>query len=1020
MRIQNDLTLGIDLGIGSCGWAVIRENADGGEIVALGARTFDVPETDKERTPTNQLRRQNRGLRRVLRRRQQRMRAIRELFASNDLIPSSKASALKVAGLDPWNLRAAGLDRGLSGVELAVALGHIARHRGFRSNSKRDRGANTASDSSKMLKQIEATKEELSHWRTVGEMFAQDHKYKKRKRNRDGDYTRSILRNDQEAEVRTLLAAQRRLGNASATQELQAAFIETAFSQRPLQDSQHMVGYCPFEPQERRAARRSPSFERFRFLSRLTALRLNVGREERALTQEEIATVDAEFGAQKKISYKTLRKLLNLDQSIRFAGVSDEDEKNDFVARSGNAAEGTASLRECIVSGAGNLEWLALLNYPEKLDAIAAILTFREDMESIRNGLAALDLHCDVLASIMTGMENGRDFRDFTRAGHISAKASRAIIPHLRQGLVYSEACKAAGYDHSARPRTKLEEINNPVARKALTEALKQVNAIVQKYGLPGKIHVELARDVGKSKEERDEIKYGFERRNKEKDRLRQQFVSDVGIECRGAEDLLRYELWKEQNGRCLYTDYDINPNLIISSDNTVQVDHILPWSRSGDDGFLNKTLCFASANQDKKGRTPYEWFGADETRWNKFVAIVESHKSMKGRKKRNYLLKDASILEEKFRTRNLNDTRYACRLLAEELRALYPAENRRVYTRPGAITSRLRRAWGIEHLKKDADGKRLSDDRHHALDALIVAATSESALNRLTQAFQYAETHGLHRDFAALEPPWPGFISELSSRYPKIFVSRAERRRARGEGHAATVRRFEKTDEGDVVYERKSVDGLTLADLARIKDPERNQKLIEALQIWIEAGKPKDSRPLSPKGDPVSKVRLKTNKKVDVLVRGGTADRGEMTRVDVFRKQNKRGKWEFFLVPIYPHQVFDRKDWPCPPDRAVLANKPEAEWPQMTEEYEFIWSLYPRCFVEIEKPDGTFIDGYFSGLHRGTGAINIFAHHSKDAVVSGIGVKTLKSFRKFHIDRLGGRHEIERETRTWHGVACT
>jgi CRISPR-associated endonuclease Csn1 len=62
-------SLGIDLGIASCGWALIETDVAQGQIIACGARTFDAPETDKERTPTNQLRRQFRGMRRVMRRR---------------------------------------------------------------------------------------------------------------------------------------------------------------------------------------------------------------------------------------------------------------------------------------------------------------------------------------------------------------------------------------------------------------------------------------------------------------------------------------------------------------------------------------------------------------------------------------------------------------------------------------------------------------------------------------------------------------------------------------------------------------------------------------------------------------------------------------------------------------------------------------------------------------------------------------------------------------------------------------
>lgn len=1020
MTEMNDLTLGLDLGIGSCGWALIRMQEGEGEIVAMGSRTFDVPETDKDRTPTNQLRRQFRGLRRVLNRRRSRMSALRSLFTEQGMIESAGPSALRIRGLDPWQLRFEGLDRKLDGPELAVVLGHIAKHRGFKSNSKRDRGANAASESSKMLKEIEATRSKLGAWRTVGEMFAQDDAYRDRKRNRDKDYSRSILRDDQEREVRVLLDVQRRAGSAFASETLEADFIATAFYQRPLQDSDALVGNCPFETDEKRAAKHAPSFERFRFLSRLANLRLTGAFEETPLNAEQFSRVEAAFGEQKSISFKTLRRILSLSDDVRFAGVAIDDEENDFVTRTGAACEGVASLRAAIVRHAGLQSWLSLQKSPEKLDSAAAIISFREDLTSISQGLAALQLEPLVLEALIAGVEDGRSFAKFKGAGHISAKACRAIIPHLRRGRVYSDACAEAGYNHAARPTSKLKDINNPVARKSLCEGLKQVKAIVGRYGLPGNIHVELARDIGKSKDERDEIRFGIEKRNNAKDRLRVEFEEVVGCPCLGADDLLRFELWKEQNGRCLYSDQAIHPNHLASSDNMVQVDHILPWSRSGDDSFVNKTLCFTKANQEKRGATPFEWFGSDANRWSTFAEAIESLR-MKGRKKRNYLLKDAQVLEEKFRPRNLNDTRYACRLLADELKGLYPDDGqRRVYARPGALTNRLRQAWGLQALKKDAEGNRLADDRHHALDALIVAATSESALQRLTLAAQLEERRGSSRFIANFPPPWPSFLSDVRALWPTVFVSRAERRRARGEAHAQTVRSIGETSNGPAVYERKAIDKLTLADLAKIKDPDRNQTIIQNLTAWIEAGKPKSPPPLSGKGDPIRKVTLLTNKKVDVLVRDGAADRGEMTRVDVFRKKSKKGAWEYYVVPIYPHQIFDAVNWPTPPNRAVVANKPETEWPEMTHEHEYLWSIYPRCYLEVEKKDGVSIEGYFSGLHRGTGAINIFMHYSKAISVDSIGVKTLKLLKKYDIDRLGNRNEILRETRTWRGVACT
>ena len=278
----------------------------------MGARTFDVPETNKERTPTNQLRRQHRGLRRVIRRRRQRMNALRRLFDDAGLIADDRKGALKIPGLNPWTLRADGLERRLAGPELAVALGHIAKHRGFKSNSKRDRGANAPKDSSEMLGAIEATRERMKNYSTVGEMFVKDPAYSLRKHNRDGDYSRSILRDDQEQEVRLLFDRQRAAGNRLATEELERNFIDTAFFQRPLADSEDKVGGCPFEPGEKRAANRCYSYELFRFLSRLTALRIQSSSSEIPLTPVEIDAASKDFGAFRGMTFKRLRKLARL------------------------------------------------------------------------------------------------------------------------------------------------------------------------------------------------------------------------------------------------------------------------------------------------------------------------------------------------------------------------------------------------------------------------------------------------------------------------------------------------------------------------------------------------------------------------------------------------------------------------------------------------------------------------------------------------------------------------------------
>lgn len=1038
--------LGIDLGIASCGWGVIDAGDDkGGSIVGAGVRCFDAPLVDKTGEPKSAQRRAARGARRVIRRRRQRMNKVRKLLHANGLLPNSTNEALHDAlrrvspkgvhpPITPWTLRAVALDRLLTADEIAVVLGHIARHRGFRSNSKSEAGANAAAETSKMKKAMEATREGLAKYRSFGDLLANDPKFTDRKRNRDKDYSHTAKRSDLEDEVRSIFSTQHRFGNDAATDDLAIAFSDAAFFQRPLQDSEQLVGKCPFEPDQMRTARRAPSFELFRFLQRLAHLKISTGRVETGLTADQIALAAKGFGETKKtITFKSLRETLDLDANARFAGVAKDKEKDfDVAARTGGAAYGTKTLKEVL----GDAPWQSLIKTPEKLDRIAEVLSFREDMDSICKGLEEIGLDAVILQCLLDAAAKG-DFKDFTRSAHISALACRNINPGLREGLVYSDACARVDYDHAARPSVELTAIGSPVTRKAFGEAIKQIRAVAREYGPFDLVHIELARDVGKSAEERREIQDGIEKRTAEKEKRRGEAAEHLG-RAPSDDELLRYELAKEQNFKCIYSGDPIEPKGVAANDTRYQVDHILPWSRFGDNSYINKTLCTTNANQNKRGRTPFEWFDAEKTEsdWMEYVARVEALKEVKGRKKRNYTLKDAATVEEKFKARNLTDTQWATRLLADELTRMFPAPEgeRRVFTRPGAITSKLRRAWGLEGLKK-VDGERVPDDRHHAIDALVLAATTDSLLIKMTKDVQRREKEGRQDDIFHVQQPWPGFrIDVTRAVYGEngaggVFVSRAERRRARGKAHDATVKQVRDVGGQEIVFERKAVEKLTEKDLTqipvpapygRIADPKKlRDDTVQALRQWIAAGKPKDRLPRSPKGDIIRKVRVETKDKVAVEVSGGTVDRGDMARVDVFRKKNKKGKWEFYVVPIYPHQIATMEE---PPNRAVIAYKSDEEWTLLDSSFEFLWSLTAMSFVEIVKPDGEFIDGYFRGLHRGTGAANVSKHSTldKDGANNGIGIKTLSSLRKFTIDRLGRKFEVSREVRTWRGKACT
>jgi CRISPR-associated endonuclease Csn1 len=783
------------------------------------------------------------------------------------------------------------------------------------------------------------------------------------------------------------------------------------------------------------------------------------------------------FGKTQSFNFKKVRSKLKLSGEGRFRNLpltekerEDAEKNRDISARKKKGAKGTYALRAILGE---SYDELAI----EQLDEAMAKIAFRETHESIERGLKQTGLPQKAISQLMQGVEDNA-FGFATGAAHISAKACRNILPGFEKGLVYSDACKEAGYNHAApemspfvRLRQELQgasltekrkaiiailvdkdksPINSPIARKAAIEAIKQFVTLCHEHHalagrLPGQVNIELAREVGKSAEERAKLTAGLKNRNTERDRLEGQFLNTFGRKPQKSE-LRVYELAQEQGWKCLYTDSPIDPKKLFDG-TSYQIDHILPWSRFGDNSFINLTLCTAWANQNKKSRTPYEWMDEEGLDWESYVARVESRPGgrcphgIKGLKKKNYLLKDAKDKEEAFRTRNMNDTKWAAKVILQAIEALYPIELnekgnpiRRVRARNGAVTSFLRRGWGLEGFKKDKDGNRKRDDRHHAVDAMVVAATSEKMLNRLTRAFQESEKLGKPRHFEQLAPPWPTFREQVKGVYEAITCSRSERRRARGEGHEATIRAY--SPEKGLVFVRetpeelikglvKKVDGnlekLEALIAEKFVQPERSKTIIRSIAKWALAGAPKENPPLGPTNDPIRRVRIidRGIKPAVMLSEKATANRSITVRVDVFSKRDKSGGNKFYLVPIYTHQVMNKRDYPLPPDRAIRQSKEEDEWEKMTADYLFRFSLHPFCWLELTTKNKA-IEGYYRGTNRATGQLIISPHfslHKEERV--RVGARFLRSFKKYSVDRLGERYEIKAEPRIWHGEVC-
>ncbi|MDK2951915.1 MAG: CRISPR-associated endonuclease Csn1 [Kosmotogales bacterium] len=739
--------LGLDIGFTSVGWAVI--DLDKKRIEDLGVRLFNGVENNKGETLAAE-RRNARGARRRIRRKAARMRKIKELFVQRELITEEELENLYLLGpddLSPWKLREEGLRRKLNNKEWARVLTHIAKHRGFKSNRKSNEEDDK--ESGKLTKGAGQLKRMLceKNYETVGEMISKDEQFCERKRNTTGDYSKTILRSLHEEEINILFENQKKLGNIYTGDEFKEEYLDIMLFQKPYASKEQiekMVGRCTFFKDELRAPRNSFTAEYFRLLQLINNLRIiNTTKEEklRKLTAEERDIVKENAFKTRKLTYKRLRKELNLEDEDKFninkKAKKDKDIENDTFIE----LKGYHSLKKAIPGGI----WNELLERPEKIDEIACALTLRKTDEDIREYLEEKGFEGEVIESVLCVNLSGHS--------NLSLKALRMLIPHMENGKSYDEACSLAGIDFS-NPDEKTEnyklpvidfekyQLTNPVVKRSLSQVRKVVNAVIDKYGSPARVHIELARDLVKSFEKRREIEKIQKGNRAENERATEEIKELANSSKVSRDDIIKYNLWKQQDNKCAYSLKPIDIQRLFES-GYAEVDHILPYSRTFDDSFDNKVLVFASENQNKGNKTPYEYFGQDDERWSKYINWVNSRK-FNNRKKLNLLKKKLSPEEtSEFKARNLNDTRYITRYIMKyinnNLKFSDSIWQRKVIAINGWVTSKLRYMWGLTKNREESD-------LHHALDASIIAATTEGLINKISYHYGKLDSR-YHRD---------------------------------------------------------------------------------------------------------------------------------------------------------------------------------------------------------------------------------------------------------------------------------
>ncbi len=818
--------LALDLGSTSLGWAMLRLNADNQPcaIIKAGVRIFSDGRDAKTQASLAVARREARAMRRrrdrLLKRKARMMRALIQY----GFFPENADERKALEGLNPFALRAKGLDFALTPSEFARALFHINQRRGFKSNRKTDKNEADSGALKMAISQLRSDMENADPpCRTVGEFL--------HRRDAAGKTVRARLRENKipqangknktekkydlyidramiEQEFDALWAKQAALHPVLFNEAARADLKDVLLHQRPLKPVQ--AGRCTFLSEEERAPLALPSTQRFRMYQEVNNLRLlGDGLKEVPLTLPQRDDLIAELEKKSKLTFTQIKKLLGVGGAVQFN--LEDPKRQELKGNTTNAILGGA---KCF--GAAWFEF-----DEAKQDAIVMQLVKEESEAALIRWLQAEtgidERRAEAIAN--TGLPEGY--------GSLSAKALVRILPELRREVItYDKAAKAAGFHHSQfehgaiegrtfvvervltetgeiktvhlhhqlpyygeflqrhvafakeNPRNDEErygKIANPTVHIGLNQVRCVVNALIKRYGHPSEIIVELARDLKQSKEQREEDNKRQADNQKRNDRLRTDIANTLKISEERVKraDIEKMILWEELSHNvadrcCPYSGAPISAAMLLSD--AVEIEHILPFSRTLDDSRSNQTVSMRQANRIKGNRTPWEArHDFDAQGWDYPSMLVRAENMAKNKRYRFGEDGLEKWLDGKdFAARALNDTRHLSRVAFEYLKLICP--NTRVI--PGRMTAMLRAKFGLNDVLGLNGEKNRNDHRHHAVDACVIAVTDQGMLQRFANASASARERQLNRLVETMPLPWDTYREQVQRAIDAIWVS--------------------------------------------------------------------------------------------------------------------------------------------------------------------------------------------------------------------------------------------------------
>lgn len=358
--------------------------------------------------------------------------------------------------------------------------------------------------------------------------------------------------------------------------------------------------------------------------------------------------------------------------------------------------------------------------------------------------------------------------------------------------------------------------IKNPMAMRALHQLRKVLNTLIIEGQVDEntRIHIEMARELNDANKRK-----GIQDFQNENKKFREDAVKEIKKlyfeQCHKEvepteEDILRYQLWIEQN-RCEIYEQGKNISIcdIIGSNPAYDIEHTIPRSISQDNSQMNKTLCSPRFNREIKGnKMPIELSNHADIllrvdHWRKEADELSrqienitktikaaSTKDVKDRniRKRHFLTLKRDYIYGKYERFTMNEPKVGFKnsqipdtgIITKYAQAYLKSYFKRVESVKGGMVAEFRKQWGLQESYIDENGlkhykeKDRSKHTHHTIDAITIACMTKDKYDVLAHAWKLEDEQNKTEARKIIEQakPWKTFKEDLLKIEDEIWVS--------------------------------------------------------------------------------------------------------------------------------------------------------------------------------------------------------------------------------------------------------